>query len=81
MPDRRDHGFYFSACRRYRIVVGGPLSERLAAALDGMTPQTASDGTTILTGEVRDQSHLHGLLNTIFLYGLDLVSLQQLPDP
>jgi hypothetical protein len=42
----------------YRIVVGGELSERLAAAFEEMEIETGG-GQTILTGEVIDNAHLH----------------------
>ena len=57
----------------YSIVVKGRLTDRLATSFEGMTIQTA-DGTTILTGSVRDQSHLMGLLQTIASLGLELIS-------
>src|SRR5262245_16005024 len=43
----------------YQICVRGRLTERLAAALDGMTLH-ASRTDTVFVGEVRDQSHLYG---------------------
>ena len=44
-----------------RITVRGRLSERLAAAFDGMTPMPRNSGTD-LVGEVVDHAQLHGLL-------------------
>ena len=62
----------------YRIVVGGELSERYARAFEGMEVETKS-GQTILTGEVIDNSHLHGILDRIGALGLKLVSVESLP--
>jgi hypothetical protein len=62
----------------YRIVVGRELSERYAAAFEGMEIETNS-GRTILTGEVKDQPHLHGLLDRINALGLKLVSVESMP--
>ena len=62
----------------YRIVVDAELSERYAAAFEGMEIKTTG-GQTILTGEVKDQSHLHGILDRINGLGLKLVSVESAP--
>lgn len=62
----------------YQIVVGSELSERYAVAFEGMRMETKS-GQTILTGEVKDQSHLHGILERINALGLRLVSVESRP--
>jgi hypothetical protein len=59
----------------YRIVVRDELSERYAAAFEGMKMET-KNGQTVLTGEVIDQPHLHGILNRINSLGLKLVSVE-----
>ena len=48
----------------YRIVVAGELSDRFAAAFDGMTMQ-CTGGHTAITGMVVDLSNLHGLLDGV----------------
>jgi hypothetical protein len=63
----------------YRIVVRGELTERLAGAFEGMEME-AESGQTFITGQVVDQSHLHGILNRISGLGLPLVSVQALPE-
>ena len=63
----------------YRIVVGGELSGRYATAFEGMKME-AANGQTILTGEVVDQSQLHGILDRINALGLRLVSVEPLPQ-
>jgi hypothetical protein len=63
----------------YRIVVRSELSDRYAAAFEGMQIE-AKDGETILTGEVIDQPHLHGILARINGLGLELLSVQALPE-
>ena len=63
----------------YRIVVRSELSERYAAAFDGMRMET-KDGQTILTGEVVGQRHLHGILDRISALGLKLLSVQDLSE-
>ena len=59
----------------YRIVVRGELSGRYAAAFEGMEMETKT-GQTILTGEVADQPHLHGIFERINGLGLELLSVQ-----
>jgi hypothetical protein len=63
----------------YRIVVRRELSDRYALAFEGMKMQT-KDGDTILTGEVKDQPHLFGNLDRINGLGLELLSVQALPE-
>ena len=63
----------------YRIVMRSELSDRYAVAFDGMHMETR-DGQTILTGEVKDQPHLFGILDRINALGLELVSVQAMAD-
>ena len=63
----------------YRIVVRGELSKRYAEAFEGMKME-AGGGQTTITGEVVDQSHLHGIINRISDLGLPLVSVHTLPE-
>ena len=59
---------------RIRITVHGRLSDRLAAAFDGLSLERRR-GATDLVGEVADQAQLHGLLSRIRDLGLDLASV------
>jgi hypothetical protein len=59
----------------YRIEVHGELSERYAMAFEGMELE-AKGGRTILTGEVIDQPHLHGIFGRINALGLKLISVE-----
>ena len=63
----------------YRIVVRSELSNRYAVAFEGMEMDT-KDGHTILTGEIIDQPHLFGILDRINGLGLQLLSVQALPE-
>ena len=63
----------------YRIVVRSELSERYASAFEGMRMETR-EGQTILTGEVKDQPHLFGILQRLNGLGLELLSVEVLPD-
>jgi hypothetical protein len=59
----------------YRICVRGRLTERLAAALEGMTLH-AGAVNTVFIGVVKDQSQLYGLLDRLRDLGLELISVQ-----
>ena len=59
----------------YRIAVRGELGDRYASAFEGMEMQT-KNGQTILTGEVKDQPHLFGILDRLNSLGMDLLSVQ-----
>jgi reverse gyrase len=58
-----------------KIVVRSELSERYAAAFEGME-MDAGRGQTTITGQIVDQSHLHGVLNHINALGLELLSVE-----
>jgi hypothetical protein len=61
----------------YRIVARSELSERYAAAFEGMKMET-KDEQTILIGEIIDQPHLFGILDRLNGLGMDLLSMQTL---
>jgi hypothetical protein len=67
------------AGKAYRIVVRSELSERYAAAFEEMELKTKS-GLTILTGKIIDQSHLYGILDRLSGLGLELLSVECLPE-
>lgn len=59
--------------REYRLTVEGELSDRMQPAFEGMT-LTRERGNTVLTGTVRDQAELQGLLQRVSDLGLTLLS-------
>ena len=59
----------------YQIWVQGRLTERLAAALVGMTLHGGAVNT-VFTGEVKDQSQLFGFLDRLRDLGVELISVQ-----
>ena len=63
----------------YRIVVGSELSAKYTVAFEGMEME-ARDGVTVLTGKIIDQPHLYGILDRINGLGLELLSVEALPD-
>jgi hypothetical protein len=60
------------ADRTYRLIVEGELSDALALTFPGMA-FTRADGSTVLTGTVRDQAELQGLLQRTSDLGLTLL--------
>ena len=65
--------------RRYKIVVRGELSQRFATEFEGMDLK-AENGRTALSGEVADQSHLHGLLDRVGDFGLELLGVEVISE-
>jgi hypothetical protein len=63
----------------YRIVVRSELNGRYAVAFEGMQME-AKDGDTVLTGKIIDQPHLYGILERINGLGLELLSVEAMPD-
>ena len=63
----------------YRIVVRSELSDTYAVAFEGMEMET-KNGDTVLTGKIIDQPHLYGILDRINGLGLELLSVQALPE-
>ena len=64
--------------RTVRIKVRGSVNDRFATVFDGMTPVRGA-GTTELVGPVADQAQLHGLLERIRDFGLELESVEMSP--
>ena len=63
----------------YRIVVRDDIGERFALAFEGMEVE-ARGGQTVLTGEIIDQPHLHGILDRLNGLGLELLSVEILQE-
>jgi len=68
----------FHGSTLYRIRVKGTLDSSWSQWFDGMTIEATEGGETLLTGPVRDQTALHGLLGKIRDMGLPLLSLEKL---
>ncbi|MBJ7356094.1 MAG: hypothetical protein JHD21_01970 [Nocardioides sp.] len=73
MSSGADHG-----PGRYEIRLTGHLDPRWAGWFDGMAVTNDADGTTVIRGDVVDQSALHGLLHKVRDIGLPLVSVVRL---
>lgn len=63
---------------RYRIVVRGAVSPRLAETIECVS---ASDQETVLTADVVDQAQLHGILERLRDLGIELVRIETLSGP
>jgi len=61
----------------YQIRIRGYLRPEWSEWFDGMTITHESNGDTILSGSVRDQAALHGLLTRVRDLGLPLLSVNQ----
>jgi hypothetical protein len=62
---------------KYIIRIKNQLDTRWERWFEGMTITQADDGSTILTGEVVDQSALYGILDKIHSLNLSLISFQK----
>jgi hypothetical protein len=69
-----------SSRQRYDIVVRGRLSGRYECAFDGVALEPRK-GETKLHAEVLDQSQLYGLLNRLQDFGIELISVNAVPEP
>jgi hypothetical protein len=64
--------------RLYEIRLKGHLNKRWADRFEGLTITLEKDGDTVLTGPVRDQAALHGVLRRVRDLGLPLISINPL---
>jgi hypothetical protein len=69
-PDRPEAG-------RYEIRLAGHLDAHWAAWFDGLTVSHETDGTSVVSGPIADQSALHGVLQRVRDLGLPLVSVMR----
>jgi hypothetical protein len=65
--------------RNYRLIVEGELSDYLKPTFLGMA-LTRSEGNTELTGLVRDQAELQGLLQRVSALGLTLLEVRAVDE-
>ena len=68
------------AASRYRIILRGRLSASFESAFDGMTLEHGP-GRTVLTGDVRDQAQLYGLLGRLQEFGIELLAVEPADGP
>ena len=66
--------------KRHTIIVEGRLGQRFGAAFPG-TSLGAKDGKTRLDTEPLDQSQLHGLLERLRNFAIELISVHEPDEP
>lgn len=65
----------------YKIKIAGQLDTRWQTWFEGLTIISTPDGYTLLSGPIRDQADLYGVLKRINNLGLILISVnRQTPD-
>ena len=81
---KKQKSFKFDRPGNYCIRVNGTLSESWGERLGGMTIKASRQGNqeqiTTITGRVRDQAELAGVLETLYELHLPLLSVENLPD-
>jgi hypothetical protein len=65
---------------RYEIRVDGILDEGWSEWFDGLQLTHETGGVTLLSGNLRDEAALHGLIREIPDLGLPLISLARLDN-
>jgi hypothetical protein len=61
--------------RRFRIWVAGRLGEGFAEGIGGIKQQDTRRGTT-LSGDLIDQSHIHGILDRLRELGVEVLRFE-----
>jgi hypothetical protein len=62
----------------YEIRIKGRMSDSLTGAFEDFTA-SVKPAETVMRGELRDQSELHGVLDQIQSLGLELIEVRRLP--
>ena len=62
---------------QYEIRIKGHIDKHWQYWFEGMNIDLHPGGETIITGDVKDQSSLHGMLNRIRDMGIVLVSVKR----
>ena len=75
-PARRDAVRYVTPAD-YEIRIRGRLSDSLSGAFEDFTA-AVKPAETVMRGEVRDQSELHGVLERIQSLGLELIEVRRI---
>lgn len=65
--------------QQVEIHIRGQIDKSWSDKLGGLTVSHTAEGETILTGIVRDQSALYGVLNRLSVLGLETISINTSP--
>ena len=63
---------------KYQIIVKGSISPDLSTTLAGL--DIKNERLTILSGEIKDQSELMGVLNTLSNYHTEVISVKKIEE-
>ena len=63
---------------KYQIIIKGDISPDLSANLAGL--DIKNERHTILSGEIKDQSELMGVLNTLSNYHTEVISVKKIDE-
>lgn len=69
-----------SKMETYHIIIRGHLDLKWKDWFDGVIIKHQSNNETLLTGTVKDQSALHGILAKIHNLGLSLLSVNRIEN-
>jgi len=69
----------YQTATHYEICVQGRLGEDWAEWFEGLALRYTEAGDTVLSGPVRDQAALYGLLTRLSDLGLTLISVNRVP--
>ncbi len=72
MPTKHDPDTY------YQILIAERLGERWADWFEGMDISQNEQGFTVLAGSIADQPELQGILSTIGMLNMTLISVTQI---
>lgn len=83
-PNKVLSEFSFRKPAIYKIEVQGEINENIFERLGGMqiniNRSQSKKTTSVLIGQINDQSALSGLLNTLYEYQLSILSVNLLKD-
>lgn len=79
MPKLAAVSYPATSRQHYEIAIRGRLSRRYESAFDGVTLDPRP-GETTLRADIVDQSQLYGLLNRLRDFGVELVSVNAVPE-
>jgi hypothetical protein len=72
----------FRGAAQYRIVVEGELDERWSDRLAGLSIERVEENgarpRTVLTGKIRDQAELNGVIESLYGLHLPIVRLEKM---